>query len=121
MNIRLIQTLFMPPPPPPPSPHCPYKRGFTIQLNPALRTPASYGHPVNTDTFFLMPPPPPSMSVQTGFDHTVKPCFTDTRLIRTTCSYGHFFLMAPPPLPLLQCPYKRGLTTQSNLALHTPA
>ena len=71
-----------------------------------------------------MPPPPPpptplsSVSVQTGFDHTIKPCFAETRLIRTPRSYGHFFLMPPPPL--LQCSYKRGLTMQSNLSLQTP-
>ena len=79
MNIRLIQTLFMPPTP---------------------------------------PPRPPFLSVRTmGFDHTIKPCFTETRLIRTPRSYGHFFLMPPS---LLQCPYKRGLTIQSNLSLQTP-
>ena len=88
MNIRLIQTLFMPPPPP--SPQCPYKRGFTIRLNPALRTPASYGHPVNTDTFFLMPPPP---LLQCPYKRGLT--IQSNLSLQTPRSYGHFLLMAP--------------------------
>ena len=34
-----------------------------LERDPALRTPALYGHPVNTDTFYG-----PSVSVFTGFD-----------------------------------------------------
>ena len=90
MNIRLIQTLFMPPPPPPRPPFLSVRTmGFDHTIKPCftatrlIRTPRSYGH------FFLMPPPP-SMSVQTRFDHTVKPFFTDTPFIRTLFVNGPF-------------------------------
>ena len=94
MNIRLIQTLFMPPPPPPRPPFLSVRTmGFDHTIKPCftetrlIRTPRSYGH------FFLMPPPPPSMSVQTGFDHTVKPFFTDTPFIRTLFVNGPFSIL----------------------------
>ena len=100
MNIRLIQTLFMPPPPPP---------SFNVRTNgvwPYSQT-LLYRHPLNTDypfirTLFLNGPTPPSFNVRTNgvWPHNqtllyTHPLNTDTSLIGRPRSYGHFLLTAP--------------------------